>query len=83
MTPCVLPHPAVSSISIGQLDEHGCEVLIKHDILHIRDLKQRLLAKMNWAKNRLYLLDLCVVQPMCLAARGRTRGDAGMPSLGT
>ena len=36
-----------SIISIGQLDEHGSEVLIKDGILRIKDWEQRLLAKVK------------------------------------
>ena len=36
-----------SIISIGQLDEHGSEVLIKDGVLRIRDQEQRLLAKVK------------------------------------
>ena len=57
-----------SIISIGQLDERGNEVLIKDGVLRIRDREQRLLAKVKRSRNRLYLLDLRVEQPMCLAA---------------
>ncbi|XP_066323525.1 uncharacterized protein [Miscanthus floridulus] len=58
-----------SIISIGQLDECGSEVLIKDGVLRIRDQEQRLLAKVKRSQNRLYLLDLKVEQPVCLAAR--------------
>jgi hypothetical protein len=47
-------------ISIGQLDEHGSEVLIKDGVLRIRDWEQRLLAKVKRSRNQLYLLDLKV-----------------------
>ena len=58
-----------SIISIGQLDEHGSEVLIKDGVLRIRDREQRLLAKVKRSLNQLYLLDLKVEQPVCLATR--------------
>ena len=56
-----------SIISIGQLDVRGSEVLIKDGVLRIRDREQRLLAKVKRSQNRLYLLDLKVEQPVCLA----------------
>jgi len=59
----------LSIINIGQLDERGSEVLIKDDVLRIRDREQQLLAKVKRSRNRLYLLDLKVEQPICLAAR--------------
>ncbi|XP_066316160.1 uncharacterized protein [Miscanthus floridulus] len=56
------------NFSIGQLDERGSEVLIKDDVLRIRDWEQRLLSKVKRSWNRLYLLDLKVEQPIYLAA---------------
>ena len=53
-----IPELRSSIISIGQLDERGSEVLIKDDVLRIRDQEQRLLAKVKRSQNRLYLLDL-------------------------
>ena len=44
------------------------EVLIKDRVLRIRDKEQRLLTKVKRSLNRLYLLDLKVEQPVCLAA---------------
>ncbi|XP_066396517.1 uncharacterized protein [Miscanthus floridulus] len=41
--------------SISQLDEYDNEVLIKDDVLRIRDREQRLLAKVKRSQNRLYL----------------------------
>ena len=58
-----------SIVSIGQLDECGCEVLIESGILKIQDRERRLLMKVKHSRNRLYLLDLKVEQPVCLAAR--------------
>ena len=60
--------PRSSIISISQLDERGSEVLIKDGVLRIRDREQRLLAKVKRSRNWLYLLDLKVEQPVCLAA---------------
>ena len=42
-----IPQLRSSIISIGQLDEHGSEVLIKDGVLGIRDQEQRLLAKVK------------------------------------
>ena len=64
-----IPQLCSNIISIGQLDEHGSEVLIKDGVLRIRDQEQRLLTKVKRSHNRLYLLDLKVEQPVCLAAR--------------
>ena len=64
-----IPQLHSSIISIGQLDERDSEVLIKDRVLRIKDQEQRLLAKVKRSQNRLYLLDLKVEQPVCLAAR--------------
>ena len=52
-----IPQLRSSIISIGQLDEHSSEVLIKDRVLRIRDWEQRLLAKVKSSLNWLYLLD--------------------------
>ncbi|XP_066354979.1 uncharacterized protein [Miscanthus floridulus] len=57
-----------SIISIGQLDKRGNEVLIKDDILRIKDREQRLLAKVKRSRNQMYMLDLKVERPICLVA---------------
>jgi transposase InsO family protein len=63
-----IPELRSSIVSLGQLDEHGAEVLIRNGVLRIRDQDGRLLAKVSRSRNRLYLLDLKVEQPVCLAA---------------
>jgi transposase InsO family protein len=63
-----IPELRSSIVSLGQLDEHGAEVLIRNGVLRIRDQDGRLLAKVSRSHNRLYLLDLKVEQPVCLAA---------------
>ncbi|CAA0836931.1 cysteine-rich RLK (RECEPTOR-like protein kinase) 8 [Striga hermonthica] len=54
-----------SMISIGQLDEHGCEVLVKGGVLKLQDREQRLLAKVQRSRNP--STSLKVEQPVCLA----------------
>ena len=46
-----IPQLCSSIISIGQLDERGSEVLIKDDVLRIRDWEQRLLTKVKRSRN--------------------------------
>jgi hypothetical protein len=58
-----------SIISLGQLDENGSRVLIEHGILRNWDCHQRLLAKVTRGANGLYVLNVQVAQPLCLAAR--------------
>jgi len=88
-----IPELRSSIVSLGQLDEHGAEVLIRDGVLQIRDQDGRLLAKVQCSCSRLYLLDLKIEQLVCLAAmctekpwlwhgegsRLRTRGGVNSP----
>jgi hypothetical protein len=58
-----------SIISLGQLDENGSRVEIKDGVMRIWDRHHRLLAKVTRGTNRLYVLNVQVAQPLCLAAR--------------
>ncbi|WVZ70677.1 hypothetical protein U9M48_019320 [Paspalum notatum var. saurae] len=58
-----------SIISLGQLDENGSRVVIENGVLRIWDHHRRLLAKVTRGTNRLYVLNVQVAQPLCLAAR--------------
>ena len=64
-----IPQLCSSIVSIGQLYERACEILIESGILKIRDQERRLLTKVKHSRNRLYLLDLKVEQPVCLATQ--------------
>jgi hypothetical protein len=54
---------------LGKLYENGSRVEIEHGVLRIWDRHRRLLAKVNRGTNRLYILHVQVVQPVCLADR--------------
>jgi hypothetical protein len=58
-----------SIISLGQLDESGSRVEIKDGVMRIWDRHHRLLGKVTRGTNRLYVLNVQVAQPLCLAAR--------------
>jgi hypothetical protein len=58
-----------SIISLRQLDESGSRVEIKDGVMRIWDPHHRLLAKVTRGTNRLYVLNMQVAQPLCLAAR--------------
>jgi hypothetical protein len=58
-----------SIISLGQLDESGSHVEIKDGVMRIWDHHHRLLAKVTRGTNRLYVLNVQVAQPLCLAPR--------------
>jgi hypothetical protein len=57
-------------VSLDQLEEDGCQILLFGGFLKIWDRKGVLLAKVGHAVNRLYMLELNVVQPMCLVTQG-------------
>jgi hypothetical protein len=58
-----------SIISLGQLDENGSRVEIKDGVMRIWDHHRRLIAKVTRGSNRLYVLNVQVAQPLCLAIR--------------
>jgi hypothetical protein len=64
-----LPRLTANIISVGQLDEGGFQVLVEHGVMRIRDEEQRLLAKVPRGAGRLYVLDVTLARPVCLAAR--------------
>jgi hypothetical protein len=57
-----------SIISLGQLDESSSRVEIKDGVMRIWDRHRRLLATVTRGTNRLYVLNVQVAQPLCLAA---------------
>jgi transposase InsO family protein len=63
-----IPRLTTNIISVGQLDEVGFEVLVKGGVMWIRDEEQRLLAKVHRSPSRLYVLDVNIARPVCLAA---------------
>ena len=65
-----LPNLTANIISVGQLDESGYQVLVEGGVMRVRDEERRLLAKIHRNLGRLYVLDVNIAQPVCLAARG-------------
>jgi hypothetical protein len=53
--------------NLGQLDENGSRVEIKDGVMRIWDRHRRLLVKVTRGTNRLYVLNVQVAQPLCLA----------------
>lgn len=53
-------------ISLGQATENGCEVLMKGDILTLRDSNGRLLVQVQRSLNRLYKTPMEISYPSCL-----------------
>ena len=58
-----------SIISLGQLEEKGLRIAIGDGVLRTWDRQHRLLVKVTRGASRLYVLDVQVAQPLCLAAR--------------
>jgi hypothetical protein len=58
-----------SIISLGQLDESGSRVEIKDGVMRIWNRHHSLLAKVTRGTNQLYVLNVQLAQPLCLAAR--------------
>jgi hypothetical protein len=61
-----IPRLKSSIVSIGQLDEIGCRMLIEDGTLRMWDQQRKLLAKVNRSRNRLYMLPLSIAQPVCM-----------------
>lgn len=55
-------------ISVGQLNEGGYQVLVEDGVMRVRDEDRRLLAKIPCNPGRLYVLDVTIARPVCLAA---------------
>ncbi|KAH7851042.1 hypothetical protein Vadar_006503 [Vaccinium darrowii] len=64
-----IPSLRSNIISLGQLDEFGCQVLIDQGVLRVRDPQKELLVKVKHSQNRLYKITLTVAQPISLLAR--------------
>jgi hypothetical protein len=64
-----IPKLNANLVSLGQLDENGCDVRIFHGVCTIRDTARQLLARVRRTRNRLYLIKITVARPMCLSAR--------------
>jgi hypothetical protein len=58
-----------SIIRLGQLDESSSRVEIKDRVMRNWDRHHHLLTKVTRGINRLYVLNVQVAQPLCLAAR--------------
>jgi hypothetical protein len=64
-----IPRLDTNIISVGQLDEDGHEVKIQHGVMQIREEGGQLLARILRGPTCLYMLELSIVQPVCLSAR--------------
>jgi hypothetical protein len=64
-----IPRLTASIITLGQLDEADCKIDIERGVLRIFEPGRKLLARVKRSPTRLYLLDLNIGHPICLAAR--------------
>ena len=58
-----IPDLRSNIISLGQMDEVGCKVLIENGELHIYDRARKLLTRVSCSKNRLYTVSLNLTAP--------------------
>jgi hypothetical protein len=61
-----IPRLKSNIISLGQLAERGCKIVLKDKFLWGYDRERKLIMKVERAKNRLYILNLDRVDPICL-----------------
>ncbi|KAJ9566785.1 LOW QUALITY PROTEIN: hypothetical protein OSB04_002751 [Centaurea solstitialis] len=55
-------------LSLGQLTENGCKVVMENDLLLLYDSSNDILLKVTRSKNRLYKANLRIGKPVCLFA---------------
>uniref|UniRef100_A0A8R7P947 Retrovirus-related Pol polyprotein from transposon TNT 1-94 n=1 Tax=Triticum urartu TaxID=4572 RepID=A0A8R7P947_TRIUA len=63
-----IPRLKSSVVSLGQLDENGCDINIHHGVLTIHDRRRVLIAKVKRSPNQFYKLCIRPVRPVCLGA---------------
>ncbi|KAJ4740894.1 Transposon Ty1-H Gag-Pol polyprotein [Rhynchospora pubera] len=61
-----IPKLTSNIISLGQLEEQGCRIMLENGQLKVFDREEQLLIRVKRARNRLYILNLDVTQPICL-----------------
>jgi hypothetical protein len=62
-----IPRLTTNIISLGQLDDGGCDVHAQYGVLRIHDDKGWLVARVKRSANQLYLLHVKIGRPLCLA----------------
>jgi hypothetical protein len=68
-----IPKLQSSIISLGQLEEGGCKVVLEDGYCEIYDVGRSLLARAPRVKNRLYLLKMRLAAPVCLVAKANDK----------
>ena len=64
-----IPKLKSNIVSLGQLEEGGCKIVIEEGFCNVFDVERSLLARAPRVKNRLYLLKMQLAAPICLAAK--------------
>ena len=64
-----IPKLKSNIVSLGQLEEGGCRVVLQNGYCNIYNIEYSLLASAPWVSNRLYLLKLHLAAPVCLNAK--------------
>jgi hypothetical protein len=65
-----IPRLTADIISLGQLEEAGCRIVMDVGVLRIYEPGRKLLARVKRSSSRLYLLELKVDRTVCLSTRG-------------
>ena len=66
---CFLLRLTANIISLGQLEEAGCRIVLDSGVLKIFEPSRRLLARVKRSVTRLYTLELNIGRPLCLSTR--------------
>jgi hypothetical protein len=64
-----IPKLKSNIVSLGQLEEGGCEIMIRKGFRNVYDAEHTLLARAPWVNNRLYLLKTQLAAPVCLVSK--------------
>ncbi|KAJ0809578.1 putative RNA-directed DNA polymerase [Helianthus annuus] len=61
-----IPSLKSNILSLGQLKEIGCKIVMDGDLLTVRDRNRKLLMRVRRMRNRLYKVKLKIGRPICL-----------------
>ncbi|WVZ49529.1 hypothetical protein U9M48_000877 [Paspalum notatum var. saurae] len=64
-----IPKLKSNIVSLGQLEEGGCKVVLENGYCSVFDAERMLIARAPRVQNRLYLLQAQVTAPVCLMAK--------------
>jgi hypothetical protein len=64
-----IPKQKSNIVSLGQLEEGGCKVVMENGYCNVYDVERLLLAHAPRVSNRLYLLKMHLATPVCLKAK--------------